>query len=95
MSARQGGQPIGMSVRTAARVNSQGPLHANASAISHVQNSTGQANANSVLGSGGTTSTTGSTTPTGTTARRTLASAGVKAKGKNDKSSSGTTVPQH
>ena len=97
MSARQGGQPVGMSVRTAARVNSQGPLRANASAISHVQNSTGQANANSVLGNGAATSTTGSTMSSRTPAAQTLTTAGAKArgKGKGAKSRSGATVPQH
>jgi hypothetical protein len=58
MAARQGDQPVGASVRTVARSNSQGALHANANAISHVQGSKGQANANSVLGSGGAATTT-------------------------------------
>ena len=52
MTARQAGTPVGSSVRAAARVNAQGPVNANANAITHVQNSTGQANANSVLGTG-------------------------------------------
>jgi len=76
-SAHQAGSPPGASVRTTARANSQGPSHASANAISHVQNSPGKANANSVLGDGGTVSTTNS-------ARMSASSAKAgKAKGKN------------
>lgn len=49
-SAHMGGTPVGPSVRSVARSNSQGPTHASANAISHVQNSPGRANSNSVLG---------------------------------------------
>ena len=49
-SAHSSGSPVGSSVRGVARSNSQGPSHANANAISHVQNSPGRANSNSVLG---------------------------------------------
>ncbi len=53
-SAHTSGSPVGPSVRSVARSNSQGPSHASANAISHVQNSPGKANTNSVLGNGGT-----------------------------------------
>ena len=56
-SAHSSGSPVGSSVRGVARSNSQGPSHANANAISHVQNSPGRANSNSVLGNGGATTT--------------------------------------
>jgi len=52
-SAHMSGSPVGPSVRSVARSNSQGPSHASANAISHVQNSPGRANSNSVLGNGG------------------------------------------
>ena len=51
-SARMSGAPVGPSVRAVARGNSQGPSHASANAISHVQNSPGRAASNSVLGGG-------------------------------------------
>ena len=54
-SAHMSGSPVGTSVRSVARSQSQGPSHASANAISHVQNSPGKANSNSVLGNGGTT----------------------------------------
>jgi hypothetical protein len=57
-SAHMSGSPVGPSVRTEARSKSQGPTHASANAISHVQNSPGKANSNSVLGNGGATATT-------------------------------------
>ena len=57
-SARMGSLPVGPAVRDVARAQSQGAAHANANAISHVQNSPGMANTNSVLGNGGTTTTT-------------------------------------
>ena len=60
-AAHQSGSPVGTSVRSVARANSQGPSHASANAISHVQNSPGKANMNSVLGNGGTTTTATST----------------------------------
>lgn len=63
-SAHTSGSPVGPQVRSVARSQSQGPTHASANAISHVQNSPGKANSNSVLGNGGTTTTT---TSTGTT----------------------------
>lgn len=56
-SAHTGGEKVGPAVRSVARSNSQGPLHASANAISHVQNSPGKANSNSVLGTGATSST--------------------------------------
>ena len=56
-SAHANGSSVGSSVRSEARSNSQGPSHANANAISHVQNSPGRANSNSVLGNGGATTT--------------------------------------
>ena len=51
-AAHMSGQPAGSSVRAVARSGSQGPTHASANAISHVQNSPGKANSNSVLGNG-------------------------------------------
>jgi hypothetical protein len=57
-SAHSSGSPVGPSVRSVARSNSQGPSHASANAISHVQNSPGKANMNSVLGNGGTSTST-------------------------------------
>jgi hypothetical protein len=57
-SAHSSGSPVGPSVRSVARANSQGPSHASANAISHVQNSPGKANMNSVLGNGGTSTST-------------------------------------
>jgi len=65
-SAHGSGSPVGPSVRSVARSNSQGPSHASANAISHVQNSPGKANSSSVLGNGGdTTSTSSSEMTTG------------------------------
>jgi hypothetical protein len=95
MPARQSGTPVGASVRSAARANSQGSLHVNANAISHVQNSARQANASSVLGSGGATSTTtsASTSPS-VTGTRTQTAAGTKAKVKGAKSKAGASIPQ-
>ncbi len=61
-SAHTSGSPVGPSVRSVARSNSQGPSHASANAISHVQNSPGKANTNSVLGNGGTSTSTQATT---------------------------------
>ena len=55
-TARLNGDPVGQSVRSVARSNSQGPAHASTNAISHVQNSPGRAASNSVLG--GSTPTT-------------------------------------
>lgn len=52
-AAKQGGSPVGPNVRSVARSKSQGPMHASDNALSHVQNSPGRANANSVLGNGG------------------------------------------
>jgi len=78
-SAHQGGMPAGPSVRSVARANSQGPTHASANAISHVQNSPGKANSNSVLGNGGTTTTT----TTSTQALATTSTKSAKAKGKS------------
>lgn len=49
-AARMSGSPVGPAVRSVARSNSQGPTHASANAISHVQNSPGKAAGNSVLG---------------------------------------------
>jgi hypothetical protein len=49
-AARMSGSPVGPSVRSVARSNSQGPAHASQNAISHVQNSPGNAANNSVLG---------------------------------------------
>jgi len=49
-AARMSGSPVGPSVRSVARSNSQGPVHASPNAISHVQNSPGRAASNSVLG---------------------------------------------
>ena len=49
-AAKMNGTPVGPSVRPVARSNSQGPAHASANAISHVQNSPGRAASNSVLG---------------------------------------------
>lgn len=70
-SAHMGSAPTGTSVRDTARAQSQGPTHASATAISHVQNSPGKANSNSVLGNGGSTTTPGgestTTTSGGTT----------------------------
>jgi hypothetical protein len=60
-SAHSSGSPVGPSVRSVARSNSQGPSHASANAISHVQNSPGKANMNSVLGNGGTSTSTQAT----------------------------------
>ena len=57
-SARMSGAPVGPSVRAVARGNSQGPSHASANAISHVQNSPGRAASNSVLGGGAAVTTT-------------------------------------
>ena len=57
-SAHTSGSKVGPSVRSVARSNSQGPSHASANAISHVQNSPGRANSNSVLGNGGETAST-------------------------------------
>jgi hypothetical protein len=57
-SAHMSGSPVGPSVRSVARSNSQGPSHASANAISHVQNSPGKANSNSVLGNGDTSTST-------------------------------------
>ena len=57
-SAHTSGSPVGPQVRSVARSQSQGPTHASANAISHVQNSPGKANSNSVLGNGGATTTT-------------------------------------
>ena len=57
-SAHMSGSPVGPSVRSVARSNSQGPSHASANAISHVQNSPGRANSNSVLGNGDTSTST-------------------------------------
>jgi hypothetical protein len=57
-SAHMSSSPVGPSVRSVARSNSQGPSHASANAISHVQNSPGKANMNSVLGNGGTSTST-------------------------------------
>ena len=56
-NAHANGSPVGSSVRSEARSKSQGPYHASANAISHVQNSPGRANSNSVLGNGGATTT--------------------------------------
>jgi hypothetical protein len=87
-AARQGGMPVGTSVRAVARANSQGPVHANANAIAHVQNSKGRANLNSVLGTGGTTSTStqaGTTMPLSATSTSTKVSASTKS-GKGRKS---------
>lgn len=63
LDARMNGQAVGPAVRGAARVNAQGAEYANANAISHVQGSAGQANANSVLGSGTTGGTATTTSP--------------------------------
>lgn len=63
-SSHMSGSPVGTSVRDVARSNSQGPSHASANAISHVQSSPGKANSNSVLGNGGTTTTNDGTTTT-------------------------------
>jgi hypothetical protein len=86
MTARQNGQPVGQSVRAVARANSQGPAHANANAISHVQNSPGRANSNSVLGNGSTTMTTSSdmkgTAGTSTTTRTQHFTKAAKSKSK-------------
>src|SRR5689334_20719437 len=49
-AARMSGSPVGPSVRSVARSNSQGPMHASSNAISHVQNSPGNAASNSVVG---------------------------------------------
>lgn len=68
-SARMSGAPVGPSVRAVARGNSQGPAHASANAISHVQNSPGRAASNSVLG--------------GTSVTTTHAASSGKAKGKS------------
>jgi hypothetical protein len=68
-SAHTSGSPVGPSVRSVARSNSQGPSHASANAISHVQNSPGRANSNSVLGNGGTTTSTDNGTTTSTSAQ--------------------------
>lgn len=68
-AARMSGSPVGPSVRSVARSNSQGPAHASANAISHVQNSPGKAASNSVLG-------------TSTTSASPLAVTRHKAKGK-------------
>jgi len=57
-TARMNGSPVGPSVRPVARSKSQGPAHANANAISHVQNSPGKAASNSVLGDGSTPAVT-------------------------------------
>ena len=68
-SAHASGSPVGPSVRSTARSNSQGPSHASANAISHVQNSPGRANSNSVLGNGGDTMSTSETSSEMTTGR--------------------------
>jgi len=70
LDARMNGQPVGPSVRAAARVNARGPEYANQNAITHVQDSPGQANANSVLASGasGDVSAATSATRSGTSA---------------------------
>ena len=68
-SAHGSGSPVGPSVRSVARSNSQGPSHASANAISHVQNSPGRANSNSVLGNGGDTMSTSETSSEMTTGR--------------------------
>jgi hypothetical protein len=52
--AKQNGSPVGASVRDVARSKSQGPNHASANAIQHVQNSPGRAASHSVLASGST-----------------------------------------
>jgi hypothetical protein len=88
--AHQSGQPVGASVRTVARSNSQGPSHASANAISHVQNSPGKANANSVLGTGkgGTAAGTGASASVRGTSASTSTSTTTQARlmGKNGKS---------
>jgi len=86
-SAKMNGQPVGPAVRDVARSNSQGPSHASANAISHVQNSPGRANSNSVLGTGTSTSATG----TGATSH---GHAHAKAKPKGSKSGKKTTTTQ-
>ena len=63
-SAHMGGTPVGPSVRSVARSNSQGPTHASANAISHVQNSPGRANSNSVLGNADASTSTMASTST-------------------------------
>ncbi len=85
-SAHMSGSPVGPSVRSVARSNSQGPSHASANAISHVQNSPGRANSNSVLGNGGETTSTSSTSSEMTSGRghgkSTKTAKSGKAKGK-------------
>jgi hypothetical protein len=68
-SAHASGSKVGPSVRSVARSNSQGPSHASANAISHVQNSPGKANSNSVLGNGGETTSTSTDSSEMTAAR--------------------------
>jgi hypothetical protein len=80
-SAHMNASPVGPSVRSVARAQSQGPAHASANAISHVQNSPGKANMNSVLGNGGSATTTTSTSTQMTTAATSTKSG--KAKGKS------------
>ena len=60
----------GSSVRDTARANSQGPIHANANALQHVQNSPGQASVNSVLGTGSASATTSAATQHGKSGHR-------------------------
>jgi len=80
-SAHQGGMPAGPSVRSVARANSQGPTHASANAISHVQNSPGKANSNSVLGNGATgTSGTGSSASVSTSGQARVTTQSGKSK---------------
>ncbi|HET7063146.1 MAG TPA: hypothetical protein VFI49_02650 [Rudaea sp.] len=85
--ARMGSSPVGPAVRDVARSQSQGAVHANANAISHVQNSNGMANTNSVLGNGGTTTTTTTSAQTTTaapaqTSTRVSTKSGKASKGK-------------
>src|SRR3569832_1772736 len=68
----QAGQS-GQDARTAARANSQGPEYASPTAIDRVQNSPGQANNNSVLGTGTTGTTTSDTSATASTRSSTAA----------------------
>ena len=85
-SAHANGSPVGSSVRSVARSNSQGPSHASANAISHVQNSPGRANSNSVLGNGGDMTSASATSSEMTTGRghgkSTKTAKSGKAKGK-------------
>jgi hypothetical protein len=66
-NAKLSGEKVGPQVRDVARSKSQGPAHANVHAINAVNGSHGNAASNSVLGTGGVSSTATSTAATTST----------------------------